>query len=287
MTLPRLDLRIPSGAAPSWDDIMEGRPASLHLERRADELVLSRVDAPATGLRLRADGATHVLAIPAFASFDEISIAGSLAAQIATLGGGVIEVAGREVPAALFPELFEADLAVAFARTCLERFLALLDGPPVDAGVIEVEGVRRPLYLGPRTAARLVAVARDGDVYERIVAAVEALQQLAAPTVFARPFSVHTPDGVTAIYAMWEPRAETLLPPCDYLLIRDSATAKIRVPQARIAEAVRLPGDDALRGVPLDERHWLLGAQDEATVARLLAHASSVGVRLTLNDPRS
>lgn len=285
MTLSRLELRIPSGAAPSWDDIMEGRPASLHLERRADELVLSRVDAPATGLRLRADGATHVLAIPAFASFDEISIAGSLAAQIATLGGGVIEVAGREVPAALFPELFEDDLAVAFARTCLERFLALLDGPPAD--VIEVEGVRRPLYLGPRTAGRLVAVAQEGDVYERIVAAVEALQQLAAPTVFARPFPVRTPDGVTAIYAMWEPRAETLLPPCDYLLIRESATSKIRVPQARIAEAVRLPGDDALRGVPLDERHWLLGAHDEATVARLLAHASSVGVRLTLNDPRS
>ncbi len=115
--------------------------------------------------------------------------------------------------------------------------------------------------------------------------AIQSFQQLdpASP----RPFPVRTPDGQTAVYAMWDPSNEALLPPCDFLLIRDSATRKVRVPQARIAEALHLPGDEALRGVPIDDRHWLLAAQDEATVVRLLEHARTVGVGLKINDPRS
>ena len=65
--------------------------------------------------------------------------------------------------------------------------------------------------------------------------------------------------------------------------------------ELRIPSGAAPSWDDIMEGRPAslhqerraDERHWLLGAQDEATVARLLAHASAVGVRLTMNDPRS
>src|SRR5690606_35740911 len=180
-----------------------------------------------------------------------------------------------------FAAVFDDQIAVQFLKTCVDQFGRMLEAP---AGtVFAIDGVRRPYYLGCTSAARIAKLA-DGDVYTKTVSVVEALQQIGAPTLLPAQLTIRTPDGETARYAVWNPRHETLLPPCDYVLIRESATTKIRVPHARIADVVASDAPGVSPGAPLDELQWLLGALEEAMVDQLIGRAGAIGRRLNAGD---
>ncbi len=228
-----------------------------------------------TGVRLRREEGAHVVDLPLFAGPDEIALGGHLAMQAASVTGGAIEIAGKAVPLGAFHSMFEERVTEQYIARCLDVFMALLKGTRDEPFVIE--GVRHPYHLGPKTARRVAGLAQDGDVYTRLVEIVQAIQQMDP----AKPaFEVRTPDGETARYASWDPSVETLLPPCDYVLVVESDTHRIRVPQASIEELVA--GDDCVFGARFDEAQWLMGAQDEGTTIAIRERAMKLGRRLKL-----
>lgn len=277
----RLQIRITTTDPRSWEAVLGERPADVRLEPRGGELALFGASAATTGIRLVRDGTGFVIAVPAFASLDELSLARGLSAQIATLTRGTISVSGQTLPHDQFATAFDDQIATQFLKACIDQFGRMLEAP---AGtVFAIDGVHRPYYLGRTSAARIAKLA-DGDVYTKTASIVEALQQIGAPTLLPAQLTIRTPDGETARYAVWNPRHETLLPPCDYVLIRESATTKIRVPHARIADVVASDEPGVAHGAPIDEIQWLLGALDDATAEQLTARASTMGRRLKLAD---
>lgn len=262
----RLDVRIRSADPRSWDELLRDAPQTFLVTRRDAEIVLRRAAGAATGVRLGREDGAHVVSLPAFANADDISLACGLAPQIARMTGGTIDPAG------------DLDARCErFMSACVE---AAVRSPREDAFV--VDGAVRPFYIG-KDFAMLCAALSDTDAYASLAHAIGAVQLLAPPTKMPEAERIRTPDGEIASYVRWDPREETLVPRCDYVLVRESETTQIRVPRARVGQLVRHPTEDGVVfGARLDEFQWLMGAQDEQTARAITERAASLGARLRL-----
>lgn len=273
----RVAVTIRSPAGRSWASLLAGAPPTTCVaERAGGELVLHSGAESVTGLRLSRGGGTYAIAVPAFAHASEMWLARGLTAQVAAAVGGAIEIADAIVPASELDSAFEHRVARPLVDRSVEVFRAMLDAPP--AAVFVVEGYRRPYHLGRETARRIATLAAtaDGDAYARLGQVVASIQELTAPTVFPEPLRVRTPDGATGVYARWTPEEETLLPPCDFLLVTDADGVAIRVGAALVAEVV------GPHGARIDERQWLLGALGPNDAARVRERARAAGRRMKL-----
>ncbi len=187
--------------------------------------------------------------------------------------------------AADFQRSFEDEIAPRFIHRSMARFEALLSLK--DQEVWAIEGYRRPYFVGAQTASRAMGLA-GGDFsegYLRLLTIAASIQRIDQGTTVPVARTIRTPDGAEARYAVWDPRRETLLPPCDYALVAGPvAGSYVRVAAADL-ERVLTKSHGVTHGARVDEAQWLLGQVDEASAEAVRARAREVGK--TLKIPRA
>jgi hypothetical protein len=281
----RLVLRTRSTSTKSWRELLGSPPASLWRAETADGgLVIARPDDEhaVTGLRLTRDNGAPALALPLFCGSSDLSLAEQLTPMVARALGGDLEIEGRIVAAADFQRSFEEEIAPRFIHQSMDRFKSLLGAE--DKEVWTIEGYRRPYFVGVESARRALGLA-GGDLsegYLRLLTIVASIQRIDAGTTSAVVRTIRTPDGAEARYAVWDPRRETLLPPCDYALVAGPvAGSYVRVAVADLERVVTVsPG--VMHGARFDEVQWLLGQLDEASAEAVRARAREVGKTLRI-----
>ena len=281
----RLVLRVRTASTKSWRELLGSPPASLWRAETADGgFVIARPEDEhaVTGLRLTRDGGARAIELPLFCGSSDLSLAQQLLPMVARALGGDIEIDGNAVAAADFPRSFEEQIAPRFIHQSMDRFAALLGAK--DKEVWAIEGYRRPYFVGVETASHAMGLAGSdfSEGYLRLLTIAASIQRIDAGTTTPVARTIRTPDGAEARYAVWDPRRETLLPPCDYALVAGPvAGSYVRVAAADLARVVTAsPG--VMHGARVDEAQWLLGQLDEAGAEAVRVRAREVGKTLKI-----
>lgn len=247
------------GVARHWPDVLRDSPRGL-VHRRGDGWVVARPPNATTGLPLGTSGGDLFIQLPLFFGDDEYAHAEALIPMCAAASRGRIEVDGRTVPAKDW-EMELKRLALQLVDARVATVPRLLASPNT---ILEIEGWRRPYFLGQSTLNLLLRTGPPAGLLERLQSAIAAMQAL--PDEMVAPVERFSRDGRGVTAAIWDLTSERLVPPCDELVFRHRG-ASWHVASAHLADVI------PANGVRLDERHWLVLALSVPEIAALTARA--------------
>jgi hypothetical protein len=249
-----------------WGDLVRTAPPGWVRTRADDEFLLSVGTESTTGIQLLAPEPQRLrLRIPLFASAADLASLEGFVPQIARAVGGTIHAEdGAECHPYSWSTFLATQVAPQLVRLALAEIPRLLAS---DGLVIAIEGRSITYFLGKTTLDRLLGLVAPKALYEKIVEVVASVQALAEdPETVVATLSTVSRDRRRWVEASWSPETQSVVPPCDYLVIGHGAES-YRVPSRRIADVVRP------HGTMLDDSHWLVLPVDEPARKALLERA--------------
>ncbi len=255
--------RIRHAGGKSWADLIVGAPPGLIRAVGGGRWTLARGEASVTGVQLFDEPGALCLRLPLFAGPADLTAFETALAMFSHAVDGSLELLGVEVPVDACSKFLREQVVPQVIERSLSKVPQLL---AQSDSVYAIEGHRRPVYLGGRTIKRLIGLAGAEQLYEKILEVSASIQGLGEGTFFASQLGICR-GNVRWIQSAWTVSVETLIPPCDYLVICVEGHAELTIPAARIAEVV------TPHGAPLDELQWLLLAVPQSDLPGLLARA--------------
>jgi hypothetical protein len=253
------------GARLQWPDILRDAPPE-HVHPRRDGWVLARENHASTGLQLGANGADLIVRLPYFCGIEELEHASRLVPAVVEVAGGTLAIEGTPVPPEHYPQVLGEHLAPPLIDASMAEIPKLLAAPNT---AFNVEGWRRPYFLGAHILQQLVGQFPQEELYERLIGLIVAMQ--AYPEDRVSEVKTIELNGRRYRQATWHVATERMIPPCDVVAI-DDGSEKLHVPAESLADV--LPP----HGIRLDEFSWLAMPPPRQDLEALIERAEAAAV---------